>query len=232
MDYTVLIPVGPNDVAFFKENFEITRKNISSEIVIITKDLVEIEGCKILTEDKFPFSIKDFEKFGDRAGWYFQQLLKIYAPIILNLDNFVIIDADTIILKQIDFFKDNKINFNFGSEYHNPYFQHMKKVFGLDKQVNVSGICHLMPMKKFIVEDLISKVELLHQKTFWKVMIDNVDVKDYYGSGMSEYEMLFNFTIKYHPSHFTINPLKWRNLNNKNQITNDLDYASIHWFMR
>jgi hypothetical protein len=232
MNYSVVIPVGPKDIVFFEENFKISRKNLPSEIFIITKDDIEIEGCKVITEDKFPFSIKDFEKFGDRAGWYFQQLLKIYAPIILNLDKFVIIDSDTIILKPNDFFKDNKINFNIGSEYHVPYFEHMKKVIDLDKQINVSGICHLMPMKKFIVEDLILKVEIMHQKTFWKVMIENVDSNHYFKSGMSEYELLFNFTIKYHPSEFIINPLKWANLNNKNQITNHLDYASIHWYMR
>ena len=176
--------------------------------------------------------MSDLQKFGSRSGWYLQQLLKIYAPIVLNLDKFVIIDSDTIILIPIQFFERDQICFNVGTEYHIPYFEHITKVITLEKQINKSGICHLMPMKRSIVEDLISKVESTHNKPFWRVMIDNVHPNHYAYSGMSEYELLFNFTLKFHSSECMIKELKWKNINNKNQITPDIDYASNHWYMR
>ena len=232
MEYSVVIPVGPNDINFFKENWEMSRKNLPPNVFVITKDKIAIDGVTVILEDTFPFKMSDLSKFGNRSGWYLQQLLKLYAPIVLNLDKFVIIDSDTIILKPIQFFEGDIICFNVGVEYHVPYFEHIKKILPLEKQTNRSGICHLMPMKRTIVEDLISKVESLHSKPFWQVMIDNVDPTHYLYSGMSEYELLFNFTLKYYSSECRIKELRWRNICNKNQITNDLDYASNHWYMR
>ena len=232
MDYTIVIPVGPNDIGFFKENWEISRKNLPPNVFVITKDRIAIDGVKVILEDTFPFKMSDLSKFGNRSGWYLQQLLKLSAPIILNLDRFVIIDSDTIILKPIQFFEGDKICFNVGTEYHIPYFEHIKRVLPLEKQINRSGICHLMPMKRNIVEDLISKVEFIHNKSFWKVMIDNVHPNDYLYSGMSEYELLFNFTLRFHPNQCMIKELRWRNIGNKNQISSELDYASNHWYMR
>ena len=234
MDYSVVIPLGPNDIDFFRKNFQMSRKNLPSTIYVITRDPIEIEGCTIVLEDRFPFDKSEFTKFGNRWGWYYQQLLKIYSPIVLQLDKFVILDADTILLKPIDFFKDNKIQFNVGTEHHIPYFQHMKKILpSLEKSSSYSGICHLMPMKRSIVEDLITRVEVYHTGTpFWRVMIDNVLPSEYGGSGMSEYEILFIFAMKFYSTQCVVNKLKWKNLNNVSQITPDLDYASIHWYCR
>jgi hypothetical protein len=232
MEYSVVIPVGPNDINFFKENWEMSRKNLPPNVFVITKDKIAIDGVTVILEDTFPFKMSDLSKFGNRSGWYLQQLLKLYAPIVLNLDKFVIIDSDTIILKPIQFFEGDIICFNVGVEYHVPYFEHIKKILPLEKQTNRSGICHLMPMIRTIVEDIISRVELVHNKPFWQVMIDNVDPKHYFDSGMSEYELLFNFTLKYHSDKCIIKSLNWKNINNINQITSDLDYASNHWYMR
>jgi hypothetical protein len=232
MEYSVVIPVGPNDINFFKENWEISRKNLPPNVFVITKDEIKIEGVTVIQEDIFPFKMSDLQKFKERSGWYLQQLLKLYAPIVLNLDKFVIIDSDTIILKPIQFFEEDKICFNVGTEYHIPYFEHIRRLLPLEKQINKSGICHLMPMKRNIVEDLFSKVEYMHKKPLWKVMIDNVHPNDFLYSGMSEYELLFNFTLKFHPDECRIKELRWRNIGNKNQISSDLDYASNHWYMR
>jgi hypothetical protein len=232
MNYSVVIPVGSNDIDFFKQNWEMSRKNLPPHVFVITKDEIAIDGITVVQEDIFPFKMHNLQKFGNRAGWYLQQLLKLYAPIILNLDKFVILDADTIILKPIHFFQEDKICFNTGTECHIPYFEHIKRVLPLEKQSNKSGICHLMPMKRNIVENLISKVESAHNKPFWQVMVDNVEHKHYYLSGMSEYELLFNFTLKHHSDECIIKNLKWKNISKISQITSELDYASNHWYMR
>jgi hypothetical protein len=231
MDFSAIIPVGPKDISFFLESFHTTRKNLPDSVYIITKNPILIEGCTVVTEDIFPFKLSDIP-FGERSGWYFQQLLKLYAPILLNLDKVLILDADTILLKPVDFFKDGKINFNVGTEYHRPYFVHMAKLLGLEKKSNYSGICHLMPIRKYIIQDLINRVEQKHQKPFWKAAIDCVDPAHSLTSGMSEYELLFNFCLKFYPSEVQITQLNWRNVSNKSHITSDLDYVSIHWYMR
>ena len=66
------------------------------------------------------------------------------------LDTCLVIDADTFFLKPTVFIKNNKCLYNFGTEYHKPYFTHMLK---LDKELikiyeNKSGICHHMIFEK------------------------------------------------------------------------------------
>ena len=65
-----------------------------------------------------------------RAGWYLQQLLKIQA--ILNdgeINSRILIwDSDTIPLKNLNFFIEDKVIFFTGTEHHIPYFDTIKKI--------------------------------------------------------------------------------------------------------
>ena len=53
-------------------------------------------------------------------------------------------------------------------------------------------------------------------------------------SGSSEYEIYFNYMLKYNPTQIKIRKLNSKNLNNINdlQTNNNLDYISCHWFER
>jgi hypothetical protein len=239
--YDIIIPVAEIDIEFFKKNISITISNLKNHnrIFVITRNpsTIMIENCIVVGENLFPFSKKDVSNIvGEkRAGWYFQQLLKLYSPLVLNLDNFVILDADVVILNNIEFFdSNNNIVFNSGTEYHVEYFNHIKRVAPfIEKVSHVSGICHYMPMKSKIVKDLISKVEQLHSDIFWKIMLQKVDPKDFNGSGMSEYEMLFNFTLKNFPNDSSVKRLEWKNASNILDSDKDtFSYVSVHWYIR
>ena len=236
--YDIVIPLGPCDIDFFKTNIKVTLSNLKNynRVFIISHDSsINSENCITIDETIFPFKKNDVSKItgSKRSGWYLQQLIKLYCASVLNLENFLIVDADTVILKSIDFFEENKVCFNTGTEYHIPYFQHMKYILPeLERQLNVSGICHLMPMKRIIVDDLFNKIESLHACKVWEVMLRYIDPTHYSASGMSEYELLFNFSVKYHSNIIKIRPLNWKNLNSIEYITNNLDYASIHWYLR
>ena len=64
-----------------------------------------------IDENIFPFNkeyIDNLFKCPERSGWYLQQLLKIYAPIIINdiLDKYIIVDADLRFYNRINFFEN------------------------------------------------------------------------------------------------------------------------------
>jgi hypothetical protein len=239
--YDLVIPIAEIDIQFFKRNYKTTLENIKNynRIFIITQNAESnyIDDCIMVDEDKFPFKKSDIELYvgKQRAGWYFQQLLKLYSASVLDLSYFVILDSDVIIINPIEFFTENSnIIFNTGTEYHIPYFEHMKKVCPfIEKSSHYSGICHYMPMKSNIVNDFIDRVEKIHNTVFWKAMMNGVDSQQYNHSGMSEYEMLFNFTLKFYKNDCIINTLNWKNANtltpdDKNTYT----YVSIHWYCR
>jgi hypothetical protein len=144
----------------------------------------------------------------------------------------LIVDADVVFRRPVTFVSNDRIQFNVGTEYHVPYFEHMSDLLlGLRKVSSASGICHLMPMKRHIVADLIRRVETLHSKPFWNVFLDCVPPREHHGSGASEYEILFTFTQMYFPNEMEIRPLQWKN---SDHPTPDYPgvYEAIHWYMR
>ena len=238
--FDIVICVGPNDKDKIYTQIEFTKKNIIGyrNIYLICYDPnIIIDGCITINENIFPFSIENISKIHGklkRNGWYLQQLLKLYALIIIPeiLDTCLVLDADTFFLKPTVFIKNNKCLYNFGTEYHEPYFTHMLK---LDKELikvykNKSGICHHMMFEKKYVNELINKIEEKHNDKFYNIFLKMVT--DFNESGASEYEIYFNYVFKNYVNNVEIRYLNWSNSNSKTlNINSDFDYISCHWYI-
>lgn len=237
--FDIVIPVGPNDNDIIHKQIEYTKKNIigyRNIYLICYKPNIIIDGCITIDENIFPFSIETISKIHgqlDRNGWYLQQLLKLYSSIIIPemLEKYLVIDSDTFFLKPTIFIRNNKCLYNFGFEYHQPYFDHMLK---LDKDLikvdkYKSGICHHMMFEKTYINEIINKIEKTHNDKFYNVFLKMVS--EFNGSGASEYEIYFNYMLKNHSDKIEIRQLQWRNVNTLNAKYN-LDYISYHWYIR
>lgn len=223
--FDIVIPVGPNDLEIVKEQLPFTMKNVIGYRNIYLIGDVEYPGTKTIPESNFPFSIDTVaQKHGvtKRCGWYLQQLLKLYAGRYIDdiLDRYLVIDADTFFLKPTHFVENGKSLYAYGTENHLPYFEWLNRLLGFGKLVNVSGICHHMMFEKRFLDRILTD-------DFVDRFLDSVT--DTTGSGASEYEMYFNWLVKYEPKSIKIRPLKWKN---GNKVTNDLDYISYHWYLR
>ena len=237
--FDIVIAVGPNDKSIIELQIKYTKKNIIGyrNIYLICYDpSIKIDGCITINENSFPFNIETVAKYHGkmkRNGWYLQQLLKLYAgKIIPNiLDRYLVIDSDTFFLKPTTFVENNKCLYNYSIEYHKPYFQHMQK---LDKNLiriykRKSGICHHMIFEKKYIDKLIYRIEKNHNELFYIVFLKKVTNKN--GSGASEYEIYFNYMLKYNPDKIKIRKLRWKNTN-KLITKSDYDYVSYHWYLR
>ena len=237
--FDIVITVGPNDKSVIKEQMKYTKRNIIGyrNIYLICYDpSIIIDGCIAINENTFPFNIETVAKFHrklSRNGWYLQQLLKLYAGKIIPgiLDKYLVIDADTLFLKPTTFVENNKCLYNFGTEYHKPYFQHMSKLdtklVKVDK--SKSGICHHMMFETKYIDELISKIEQNHNDSFYDVFLKLVTDKK--GSGASEYEIYFNYMLKNNPTKIKLRKLNWKNTKTM-KTNNNLDYISCHWYCR
>jgi L-rhamnose mutarotase len=256
--YDIVIPVGPSDSDQINDQLNFTTKNIigyrniylicyDTSIQIIDKSII------IIDEKTFPFTIKDVEKYHskyDRNGWYLQQLLKLYAGLVIPgiLERYLVIDADTYFLKPTIFVEDNKCLYNTGSEYHIPYFQHMLKLYpSMEKQIQESGICHHMIFEKNYINQLFAMVEEYNNTNnnsdnyqyFWQIFLEKVN-PEHYGmtyinmSGASEYELYFNYMLKYNKEKITVRKLEWANVSNdpNNYTLSKYNYVSWHSYMR
>jgi hypothetical protein len=92
-----------------------------------------------------------------------------------------------------------------------------------------SGICHHMMFEKKYINELVNRIEERHNDKFYNVFLKTAT--DVNGSGASEYEIYFNYMLKYHSNTIEIRKLKWANVNVFNTCT-DADYISYHHYMR
>jgi len=242
MLFDVVIPVGPHDMNKIHTQINYTKQNIigyRNIYIISSNPQLIVEGCIIIDENIFPFTKIDVEKYhgkSDRTGWYLQQLLKLYAgqviPNILQI--YLVIDSDTFFLKKTTFIdNDGKYLYNYSDENHIPYYEHMARMSNKFIKINsYSGICHHMIFDNRFIQEIFNITEDEHKKPFWITFLELVDNKYRYNgmSGASEYELYFNYVIKYHANEVIIRKLEWENLNNFNKITPKYDYASFHWY--
>jgi len=149
----------------------------------------------------------------NRLGWLYQQLIKLYTPLIIPKisSNVLMLDADTVFLNPVTFTDEQGAAcFNVGSEYHKPYFAHMRRLLpNLHKVYPAySGVSHHMLFQKCVLLDLKSHIETYHQQPMWKALIQCIDHNELAFSSMSEYEIYFNFALQ-RSNQFTIRPLIW-----------------------
>ena len=232
--FDIVIPVGPRDLKTIAGTLKFTKKNIIGyrNIYLLSCDpSLKIKDCITIDEKIAPFnheSIRDIfktNKFKNHTGWYLQQLLKLYAGFVIPdmLDDYLVIDADLYFLKKTTFFDDDgRTLLGYAAlkqePYHSPYFEHMIRLHPtlIRKYYEFSGVCHHMMFNKQKIKDLMSLVENYHDnKAFWEILI--AQVNEYHthiasGSGLSEYEIYFNYLNIYHPEFCKIRQLKWKNI--------------------
>jgi FkbM family methyltransferase len=171
---------------------------------------------QIISENEF---IKNFDlekiraKVKDkRINWYLQQFIKLEFLSRLKFDERVILwDADTIPLKQLEFFDQlgNPIFYS-SSEYHPPYFEAIKKLLGMDKVVAKSFIAQCFPITYEIVINFFSHIEKYNLKSWHDAVIDCID--PHQTSGFSEYESLGTFITNQYSYNVNWNESSWSRL--------------------
>lgn len=240
--FDIVIPVGPRDMKIIDKQIEYTKKNVVGyrNIYLITRnETLKINGCFTIPESIFPFSLKmiaNYRNIINRNGWYLQQLLKLYAGFVIPdiLDKYLVIDCDTFFLKPVTFYENGKALYNYGTEYHNPYFIHMEKLHPELKKIDnsKSGICHHMFFETKYIKELFKMIESNHNnEPFYDIFLKSVHNKS--GPNASEYEIYFNYMLLKHPNQITIRKLIWKNASDLNNLEqSNLHYVSCHWHSR
>ena len=241
-EFDIVIPVGPNDISVIEDQIKYTRANVIGyrHIYLVSYDpSIQFDGCITIDENIFPFNLNTVaEKHSPqkRNGWYLQQLLKLYAGLVIPdiMTKYLVIDSDTFFLKPTTFVENGRCLYNYGTEIHPPYFQHMERLHpSFKKMVEQSGICHHMMFETKYVKEIIDLVEQLHNEKFYIVFLSEVSIPEifYPYSGASEYELYFNYILAKHSDAINIRPLKWENVNTLNNF-GDNDYISYHHYCR
>lgn len=251
----VVIPCAEKDVATLNLCIKGIKENgiAIRRIIVISKSPLTDEA-EWFDEAKYPFSKFDIAKIiykseqealrhrmeWDRIGWVLQQLLKLYAPLVIPdiSPNVLVLDSDTIFLNPVHFLSDsNGSLFNTGGEWHEPYFIHGAKLIPDFHRLypEYSGIVHHMLLQKNVIEDLFQTIESTHGMEPWKAYCACIERSNLYYAPCSEYEIYFNYVLS-HYSQSQIRKLKWDNISYLSQVENyrklGYDYVTAHSWER
>jgi len=188
------------------ENFNTFQIAFKDDVTLVDEDDI-VPGMTLNKVKDFLTSKKAKEK---RAGWYFQQFLKLGISKSNKISGLYLVwDADCVVLKPISFVSnDKKVLFDTTKEHHQPYFDIIDRLIGIKKQVNHSFISEHLVFDKKIVSDLLDKIENRDESEWWIKILNTVDSEMLSYSGFSEYELYGNFVAKYYPEHYRIRKLR------------------------
>lgn len=165
----------------FYERLKFLNVNIIPETDLISSEEIKQIKCKLGVME-------------NRLGWYLQQFLKWEYRHICNSNEYLIWDADTVLVSQNHFFDDKEPIFNMANEYHKPYFNTMGRAFGLSRQVEQSFISQYMLINIGTLNQLIDVCKTDTSQPWFLLLLDHIDKTD--PSEFSEYETYGNYVLK------------------------------------
>ena len=194
--FKIFVICPTNELQTFSEKLDYDEFEIICE-----DDIISLNEFKIIFEE-LSVSLRYKEEFKQRLKWYYQQILKL--SFVLNFvnkkkRNIIIWDADTIILKKIDFFKNNySIKYGTFFEFHKPYYVTNKSIIGEMPRYFISSLIQFSSITEreciFLLKNFISLDEKKEKlsSVIAKVILKNIFEKHeiYNGSLFSEYELI------------------------------------------
>lgn len=248
----VVIPAHKKDLQTLNHCIKGIRKNVSSvrRIVVVSKEKYS-DKAEWFDESLFPFSIKEIEGIiGGNGGWHLQQLIKLYSSLIIPdiSENILVVDADTVFFRKVEFFsqagqplynlsKDTNLE---NSDFHQTSYRHIVQILPEigdklpEKFKTISGICHHMLLQKHMILDLFSRVEKQDGTgdLFYKIFLKNA--QNFYS--VAEYNLYFYFLASIHPNDYEIRILRYKNTADFNlwkyRWRLKYDYCSFHSYLR
>lgn len=141
-----------------------------------------------------------------RSGWYFQQFLKLAYARVCTGEAYITWDADTIPLRPIPYKNAaGQYLFTLKEEYHPPYFDTIRALFGLDKQCPESFIAENMIFDAALVRGMLSEIEAnesLQGGAFWERILNAIAPGQLAGSAFSEFETFGTYVTARYPGRY------------------------------
>jgi len=232
-----------NKIKFVVEHADRHLKNFESFYLILMDkpfndlDLIKNKTNKPIHLYKENDVIQlDFKRVNYRPTWIYQILLKMFQNVTKN-DNFLILESDGVINRDLNFFEDNKTIFYLGRDQplHPPCFIY-NDLLNIKKMYHHSFISEVMMYDKKYIKKLFEHCGCedsndFIEKYIYRNMTDNCYPADYelYGNFMYNFypnEMIFkNYNYSLNGSHSLINDIEIKRIIERNK---HCDYISFH----
>lgn len=254
--YDIVIPVHQKDLVNLDTVLDKVEERIKgyNRIIIVSKERYT-DRAEWVNENDYPFTVEDVAKElggnggvgkNKRRGWYYQQLLKFYAPAVIEdlSEHYLVFDSDTIPTHEMTFIdeegKPYLDHIIYGCFIHT-YYPHVRKMLpkGAIIDKNKNPIVHHMMFTKTILTDLFESVEERYEVPFWTAFCNCVvdprqANKQQFYTGASEYMIYFYFCQNFYSDqvHYRGIKLYDRAPSFSAKIPEWADFASHHNYNR
>ncbi|CAN5216703.1 hypothetical protein BH20ACT16_BH20ACT16_03230 [soil metagenome] len=176
-----------------------------------------------------------------RAGWIYQQLLKLGAgEYIADLsDSYLVIDSDVIFLRPVSYDPAEQTRFPWtrAFEYHDPYRQAYARLFGEEPPIGQSLTAHHMLYDRALMSELFAELCERHGRAWFDAFMDvGVDYDE--SSSISEMDIYGWWAIARHPELSRHRQLAWCDVRRiptavgRAQMAADFDFVAAHAWAR
>lgn len=211
----VLIPAIEKDLKTLPFVIKGLKKNVKhsiGKIIIVapkSKKIIRFcnqKKCKFINENSvLPITKKNIKyrtKNQNRSGWLFQQLLKLSGDRLCSHNFFLVIDADTVLIRPHIFRSNQKSVFYCRNWSHAEYFRAYKKLLGKKATSRLSFVTHYMLFEKSKLSQLKRAIETKHKTRWYSAIIKNINKSR--SISFSEFETYGNFVRSTYPRRFIL----------------------------
>lgn len=228
----ILIPAIEKDLGTLPFVIDALRKHVKhpiGQIMIVAPkkkrimDLCVRKGCKFINENTvLPITKKDIvyrSRTWERSGWLFQQLLKLNGDTLSSSKFFLVIDADTVLIRPHTFRSGNKTVFYCRYWSQGEYFRTYRKLMGRQRSSSSSFVTHYMLFEKSKLIQMKRAIEAKHHMSWHAAILRSIDRTKQFG--FSEFETYGNFLHSTYPGGLILKKALNKSLNmNVKQASN------------
>ncbi len=221
----VVIPCHEKDIRTLNHVIAGAKQHIKNvRRIIVVSSARYTDQAEWFDEARYPFSKHDIFMLaygGDQATlqdgarrvcWVYQQLLKLYAPLVIPdiAHNVVILDAETIFLHDVTFVDDQGYGLYCLAEgAFVKFFFHATKTLvpEIKNRFNPeSGVCHHMLFQRSVMEHLFDNLKKRYNLEPWHAICSIIDKQKIL---FSEYELYVNYAFLVMKAKVKVRPLRF-----------------------
>lgn len=206
----VLIPAVEKDLKTLPRVIDAVRKQVKhpiGQILVVAprseriRRLCEQKRCRFVDENTvLPVTknqIRYRSRKWDKSGWLFQQLLKWSGDKLCSAEHFLVVDADTVLIRPHVFTVGGKPVFYCRRWTQPEYYKMYRRLLGKPPSSRLSFVAHYMLFDKKKLSQLKRTIESRHQTSWYAAILNNIDRTKPFA--FSEYETYGNFVYGMRP---------------------------------
>lgn len=220
--FNVIIPAAYKDFEFLQKTIKYVSLNIKPQkiFLIIDTRLIKFLPKKVksntlvkvldengllenLSFDCVKNTLVNHGAPAKRTGWFLQQLIKLGFALseYCDTDYYLSWDADTLPLRNIEFFTSNgKPIFTKKKEHNQAYFDTLSKILELGEYADFSYIAEHMMFNKNVMTEMLGDIEKspIYGDSWYEKIINATDSTNV--NSFSEFETYGNFCLNHYPN--------------------------------